>query len=461
VHFGLETYVPTVLYLGFWLVVVLSIFWKPVTGIYYLIPIIPAQTFRDGLAGFPLGENVVTIVLIAVAIGLLRKGQPVFPQSRWRVPLFVYAGFTFLSLCAGSFYLGHTAPIYFSDSRFGDWRNYITMLFMLFLVAGAVTTTKQMKIVILLICLSVLLFDRNFWGTVSDRDYSTYSDDLRDAGAMGYAGSNGLAAFEAQVAIALMALAAFEKKLSHKLGYIGLAVFSTICLLYSLSRGAYVALLAGWVFLGLVKYRVLLIVLVVFGLTWTTVVPNAVVERVFMTEDSNGDLDHSAETRMTLWEDAMQVFNSNPVTGTGFNTYAYMERVGNYRDTHNIYVKVLVETGVAGLLLFLWLLLRTFASGFNLFRRAADPFHQGLGLALACWMVCTAAANFFGDRWSYLQVNGYMWILGGLVARAWIIEQEKETEIPDTEAEPAPKEESNAWSPAVETSFAIAGSNRI
>jgi putative inorganic carbon (HCO3(-)) transporter len=453
VHFGLESYVPPVLYAGFWLVVVLSIFWKPVTGIYYLTPIIPAQTFRDELAGFPLGANVVTIVLIAVAIGLLRKGQPVFPRCGWRAPLFIYAGFTFFSLCLGSFYLDHPWPIYFSDSRFGDWRNYISMLFLLFLVAGAVNTTKQMKVVILLLCLSVLLFDKNFWGTVSDRDYSTYTDDLRDAGAMGYAGANGLAAFEAQIAVALMALAAFEKKLSYKLGYIGLAVFSAICLLYSLSRGAYIALLAGWVFLGLAKYRILLVALVVFGLTWTAVVPNAVVERVFMTEDSNGGLDHSSETRMTLWEDAIQVFSYNPMTGTGFNTYAYTQHEGNYKDTHNIYVKVLVETGIIGMLLFLWLIFKTFGVGFKLFLRGEVPFHRGLGLALACWVICSAAANFFGDRWSYLQVNGYMWILGGLVARAWILEQERQTQLPETELEQVPAEETKVWSPAVEAGF--------
>ena len=25
------------------------------------------------------------------------------------------------------------------------------------------------------------------------------------------------------------------------------------------------------------------------------------------------------------------------------------------------------------------------------------------------------AANFFGDRWTFLQVNGYMWVLAGLL----------------------------------------------
>ena len=426
-HTGLESYIPIVLYLSFWAAILLSIFWRPIAGIYYIVPLIPAQTFRDQLAGYPLGTSVVTVVLIAVAIGLLSRGQPIIPRMFLRSPLLVYAGFTFLSLCYGSMYLHHSLPISFDDPRVGDWRNYIMMLFLAFFVTSAVATAREIKVLVLLMCVSVVLFDRNFWSTVSNRDFSSYSEDLRtDAGAVGYAGLNGLAAFEAQISMALMALAAFERNRLRWLAFVGLAFFSAICLVYSLSRGGYVALLVGWLFLGLVKYRKLLILLVVFGLTWTAVVPHAVVERVFMTEDS-GELDHSSETRVTLWEDSLEVFRSNPITGTGYDTYAYMGRVGIYRDTHNIYLKVLVETGVVGILLFLWLIWRAFWSGFRLFRRARDPFIASVGLALAVWVVCSVAANFFGDRWTYLQVNGFMWVLCGLVARGAQIDEESVT----------------------------------
>jgi O-antigen ligase len=95
----------------------------------------------------------------------------------------------------------------------------------------------------------------------------------------------------------------------------------------------------------------------------------------------------------------------------------------NYKDTHNFFIKVLVETGIAGLMIFLWLLTKTFASGYKLFRRAQDPFLASLGLGLAGWVVCSFVANCSGDRWTYLQVNGYMWVLGGMVARALILEQ--------------------------------------
>jgi O-antigen ligase len=435
VHLGLEPFIPPALYLSFWAVVVVAIFWRPIVGIYYLVPLIPAQTFRDTLGQFPLGANVVSIVVIATAIGVLRKGHSILPKSLWRVPICAYIGLTLLSLIQGSFYLGRSLPFALDDPRFQNWRNYATILVLAFLVHATVTTKQHMKVVVLLICVSVLLLDKNFWETVRDRDYSSYSEDLRnDAGALGYAGVNGLAAFEAQIAIALLALGAYESKWLHWVGYVALAVFSTICLMYSLSRAGYVALLAGWLFLGLVKYRKMLILLIVFGMTWTTLVPKAVVERVFMTHEDTGntEFDHSSETRLTLWEDAMQVFQSNPATGTGFDTYAYMERVGQYRDTHNIYIKVLVETGVVGLALFLFIIYRLFRASFTLARTARDPFHASLGLALASWLVCAVVGNFFGDRWTYLQVNGYMWVLAGLVARA----ADSEDDACETDSDP-------------------------
>jgi O-antigen ligase len=274
-------------------------------------------------------------------------------------------------------------------------------------------------------CVGALALDKSFWSTVSDRDFSSFSDGLQDPGAMGYAGVNGLAAFEAQFAAFAAALACFERKRLWKIGYIALAAVSCFCLMYSLSRGGYLALIAGFLFLGIVRLRKLLVLMVVFGLVWTSVVPNAVRERVAMTYDSKGGgLDHSSETRVNLWEDAMTVFDNNAAVGTGFNTYAYMGRIGIYKDTHNYFVKVLVETGILGFLLFLALLLRFLWTGLLLYWMGRDPLSKALGLGLAAWMICCMTANLTGDRWSYLQVNGYMWVIAGLAARSWTMEKQ-------------------------------------
>src|SRR5208283_1728487 len=154
----------------------------------------------------------------------------------------------------------------------------------------------------------------------------------------------------------------------------------------------------------------LLVLLALFLVTWTSLVPLAVQQRVYMTYDQNsGELDHSAAVRVSLWEEAKPVFDSNPVFGSGFDTYAYTGHLNGYRDSHNLFVKVLVETGVVGFLLFLSILAKSFRVGYRLFRQAQDDFLASLGLGLSVWVVCAAVANLFGDRWTFLQVNGFMW----------------------------------------------------
>ncbi len=434
-HFGLSGLVPILLYAGAVTALLLSIFWRPIAGLYYLVPLIPLQTVRYHLIGLPLGQSMVDVILLGVILGLLLRGEAIFPATPWNIQLSFYAVFTFISLCLGSFYLGTSLPLLPTDPRLADWKNYMVMPLLLFVVAAVIKDVRQMKILILLMCAAVLSLDRSFWDTISGRDFSAFSYDLRDEGGMGYAGVNGFAAFEAQISVFLIALSAFERKRLLKYGYIVLAGFSAMCLMYSLSRGGYLALLLGCLFLGVVKQRKLLILLAIFIFTWTSIVPVAVQQRVMMTYDeSSGSLDHSAATRVNLWEEAMHVFDSNPVVGVGFYTYAYGHHLNNYKDSHNIYVKVLVETGVVGLLFFLWLLAKTFRAGFSLFHSAQDPFLSSLGLGLAGWVVCAAGANFFGDRWTFLQVNGYMWVIAGMVARGLLM-QARNDEIAVTEPE--------------------------
>lgn len=429
-HFGLEPYVPYLEYLFFVMGFFLAVFWRPIVGIFYLIPLIPLQTIRYRLNDFPLGQSVVGIMLLGVALGVLRSGKSILPKTPWTKLLCVYVLFTFLSLWVGCFYLGTAWPIT-GNPRFGVWQDYMVMPALLLLTAAAAPTTRQMKWMLLLMCVATLLLDRSFWNVVAGRDFSTYSEELREGGSMGYAGVNGLSAFEASVTTFLLALAAFEPKFLFRVGYYVLSIFCAVCCIYSLSRGGYLALLVGILFLGLVKQRKLLLVLILFLFTWTSLVPHAVEERVLMSYDQHTQtLDNSSETRLTLWKDAMELFRSNPVMGVGFNTYAYLHKVkrtdgveGYYEDTHNIFLKVLVETGVLGFLIFVYLLFKTFATGFRLFRKAKDPLLASLGLGLTGWLLCSVVSNCFGDRWTFLQINGYMWMLAGLVSHGFVIER--------------------------------------
>ncbi len=137
-----------------------------------------------------------------------------------------------------------------------------------------------------------------------------------------------------------------------------------------------------------------------------------------------GQFDSSAQTRLVLWQDAIALFKRNPVTGTGFETYEFMGRVGPYRDTHNYYVKILAETGVVGMMLYLALLWRLIKSGSSLFYASEDPFWQTIGLGFLALVFCAIALNFFGDRWTYQQVDGYLWVSLGCVIRGLVVMNE-------------------------------------
>jgi putative inorganic carbon (HCO3(-)) transporter len=425
-HFGLQGTVPYALYLTGIAAVLLSIFWRPIIGIYYLIPIIPVQTVRYWMMGLPMGQSVIDIVVLAVIIGLLLKGERILTKSPLDYVLLVYAVYTLASLFWGSFYLHRPLPLSPADPRLAEWKSYMTMPLLFYLVAATVHDFRQIRIIIVLTMLAVLMVDRGLWDTISERDFSNYSEDLRDEGSMGYAGVNGLAAFEAQYVTSLLALAAFESRRTWWVAYIGLVIFSALCLMYTLSRAGYAALLVGWLFIGVLQQRKLLALLGIFLITWTAIVPHAVVQRVSMTYDQqSGELEPSAETRLELWHDAMDVVHSSPVVGTGFNTYAYIGRVRSYTDTHNFYLKVLLETGFLGLFLFLWLLWKLAMLGWKAFRESKAPFVRSLGLGLAGWLACAVVANFLGDRWTYLQVDGYLWIFAGCVCRGLLLEREE------------------------------------
>jgi hypothetical protein len=55
---------------------------------------------------------------------------------------------------------------------------------------------------------------------------------------------------------------------------------------------------------------------------------------------------------------------------------------------------------------------------YRLFKRASDSMYKGLGLGLFVAIWTLMVANLFGDRWTYLEITGLLWVLAGAAARA-------------------------------------------
>src|SRR2546430_14343521 len=119
------------------------------------------------------------------------------------------------------------------------------MLFLFFAVAATIRTPKQMRIILVLMCLSILQINRTYHNTIGDRDFSHFSYDLRDAGPLGYAGENGMGAFQAGMSVFLIGLTTSTKRRMVRLGLWAVAATCIYSLVLTFSRGGYLGFMAA------------------------------------------------------------------------------------------------------------------------------------------------------------------------------------------------------------------------
>jgi putative inorganic carbon (hco3(-)) transporter len=413
---GLTHFIPLIAYLGFWVMCILSLTGRPLLGLYYLIPFIPYRTMRDHFTDYPLGGNMLTILVCAVIIGALLHGKRL-PKSKLYPIWLVFGVYLYISMWWGCVLGNAPPPLWLNDLNFLIWKDYM-LIPLIFVAAGLVIEDrKAVRTVILITACALLFIDRSCLMESMSRSWGSFDENKRSDGPLAY-GSNQTAAFLAQFAMFFWGVAQFLKRKKLKLMCYGLVAITIFADMYTFSRASYIAILAGVFVLGALKDRKLIIVGTVFLLTWQVVVPTAVRERVNMTKNANGKLEASADERVELWTAAEESMLSSPILGTGFATFQFAQHVDNLKDTHNWYVKVMVETGIIGMGIVIFMLQQMISIAYRVFRKTTDPLYQGLGLGLVLAIVASIVANFFGDRWTYLEITGQLWVLIGAAVRA-------------------------------------------
>ena len=430
---GIGHYIPLISYLGFWIMCLISLSGRPVYGLYYLLPFLPYRVLRDHFIDYPLGANMLTILVLAILVGALIHGKRL-PQSNLYLAWLVFGTYLYLSMWIGTALVNAPAPLWLSDANFTTWKDYMVIP-LVFVAAGLVIEDRNaIRSIIIITAISLLFIDRSCILESMTRTWTSFDENRRGSGPLAY-GSNQTAAFLAQFAMFFWGLTQYARQIKLKLmGYI-LVSITLFAIMYTFSRGGYLAVLCSVFVLGILKDRKILVILCIFLFSWQTIVPAPVRERVTMTENSNGQLEASAEERVELWENAEKSILHNPIIGTGFATFQLGEHVDNLKDTHNWYIKVLVETGIIGLIIALVLLQQLLSVSYSLFSRAIDPLYRGLGLGLFLATCSCIVANFFGDRWTYLEVTGLLWVLAAAAIRAThIMKYESDTENTDIDS---------------------------
>lgn len=163
-----------------------------------------------------------------------------------------------------------------------------------------------------------------------------------------------------------------------------LAFFIVVSLLATLSRSSWLAL--GPMLLVLLyfskKKLPIIVFLIVIGLIIPFILPHAVKDRALVTvtqkkqpgqvEIGGIKLDTSTSARIKAWRRVLTTeFIRHPILGRGVSGYGLMDAQ---------YPRVLIETGIVGLMLFLFLLYSIFKNALYLLRNTSDPLFSGIAL---------------------------------------------------------------------------------
>lgn len=413
---GLIHYVPLVAYLGFPIMCLVSLAGRPRWALYYAIPFLPYRSMRDHFNDLPLGEHALTLLILAVIAGAILHGKRL-PASKFYLIWLIIGIYLYLSMWLGVVNGISPAPLWTSNSNFSTWKEYMLVPLVFIATALVADDRNAIKRIVILSAITLLIIDRSCILESMQRSWAVFDESKRDRGPLDW-GPNVSAAYLVQFAMFTWGVSQFVKAKKYKIIGWGVIAASLFALLYTFSRGGYLAALVGVLILGILKDRKLLIILGVFLLTWQTVVPTAVRQRIDMTKNSTGELDVSAQQRVELWKESWQSIKESPIVGKGYATFRYGQHAANLFDTHNFFVKMWVETGIIGLTMVFFLLQQVLSMGYRLFRRGNDPLYRGLGLGLVLATCCSVVANFFGDRWNLIEISGPMWVLVGAAVSA-------------------------------------------
>jgi O-antigen ligase len=209
-----------------------------------------------------------------------------------------------------------------------------------------------------------------------------------------------------------------------------LLVLATIALALTLSRGGWIEAVvsasiltgAAWVRTGLTLERVVAFAMALLIASALFYVPNPVSKR--LTGSDNG----SAYSRVPLMHLADHMIAEHPMLGVGANNFAAVMR--NYEGpefrhawlytVHNQFLLVWSETGLIGVLAYVWIFVSLIRRGWRLWKGRDGLFAPlGLGVvAVACGLLSHMLVEDFTSR----PIIQFVWVLAALVAGCELIQ---------------------------------------
>jgi len=398
--------------------------WKLDWAIVLAILFLPAYLLRFELGFLPMTilEVMVLLVFIVWLIKVFYGQQRSFKEScrsiywpwKWLTLLFVLVGLVAVML----------SP----DTRqaLGLWKAYILEPIIFFVVfVNVVKTKKQLTQVMWAMGASVILI-----GYGAMLQYLNIFDIPAHYGLETPRRATSIFPFPTAIGkyfapiislfLGFVLLAGFNKGKSlwefikRNIYTLGVLLFGVMGLLFSVSRGAIIGILAAtlfisffskwkkWIWLGL---GILIIVAMIIPQTRDNITS------VFRADDVSTDV------RLVMWKGAVEIIKDNPVAGTGlasfpvvYDDYKEASHTEYFPNPDHLILSLWIELGLAGLVIFGWLIVSYFKSAISFFKREK---YYAVGLMAA--MVAIIIHGFLDTPYFKNDLAIMFWVLVGMV----------------------------------------------
>jgi O-antigen ligase len=423
----LTSVAPLIAYLLAFPVMVITLF-RVEVGILYFITAAPILALMRKFAQYPLGNNIMDFVLLSMIFGWIfaarREGRSPFTRSPLNVVVMLTVVWYVVNLL-----IGYTVPEFsefIHETRLKTWKNYMILPIIYFIAVSCINRNSFVKWIIVSLCLSMIAMDFNFYSTFRWFRAENYSDNLRISGTFTFLGPNEMGVFFAMYTFLLLGISYYIEDWRLKAAVILVCACNFYPILFSYSRAAYLCAAAGFLLLGLLKDRRVLVLLLILIVSYRIVLPNSVVERIDMTfldkeeiseeqrersEVDVGGVALDTTGRKELWASAKEYFLQYPGLGMGFDTFRHRQGM----ITHSLYMRVLAEQGIIGVIVLFGFSLCLIMECWRLYRSSENPLGRGVGLGFFLCMNVHLVGSVTGDQSLYYNFMAIYWLFMGVV----------------------------------------------
>ena len=226
-----------------------------------------------------------------------------------------------------------------------------------------------------------------------------------------------------------IALLFVYRKLMNKFIAFILAATMFTCLLLTASRGAWLGFAAGMLLFFVLKLFKYIPFFIAGGTLAIPLAPKVVLQRI----STIGNIqDTSNEYRIFIWEGAINMIKDFWITGVGYGYWAFRNTFYEYGirgakawHSHNMYLEIMAEMGIFGILTFAWVVLSLFIHGVRFLIKTKDIYLSYVSAGLLAGLL-SIMVHGIAEHILYMPKSVILfWMFSAFISSAGIIDSKE------------------------------------